>query len=122
MSSSDPRTSRLHVCQLSHAFCCSSHVFFCVCTERKQKQPADTFALLPDTTTMEEVLRAVAEKEHYSKENWATPKLELLVANEIFTVGNLRVLSKERIEGLDLPPVVTEYLLRVKPADSPANH
>jgi hypothetical protein len=33
---------------------------------------------------------------------------------EIDTVGDLRSLSVERIEKLGMPPVVTEYLQRVK--------
>jgi hypothetical protein len=62
---------------------------------------------------MEEVLSAVAKEEGYSDERWHG-HLELLAKKEIDTVGDLRVLSQERIEALDLPPVVTEYLLRVK--------
>ena len=62
---------------------------------------------------MEEVLRAVAEKEGYSEERWRK-HLQLLADKEIDTAGNLRVLTEVRIEALGLPPVVTEYLLRVK--------
>jgi hypothetical protein len=60
------------------------------------------------------VLEKIAEEEKYTAANWAAPKLKVLADNEIFTVGNLRKLSQERIEKLGLPPVVTEYLLRVK--------
>jgi hypothetical protein len=39
---------------------------------------------------------------------------KLLAEKEIDTVGNMRALSQERIETLELPPVVTEYMQRVK--------
>jgi hypothetical protein len=54
----------------------------------------------------------VAKEEGYSEERWHR-HAKLLAEKEIDTVGNLRVLSRERIETLGLPPVVTEYLLRV---------
>jgi hypothetical protein len=60
------------------------------------------------------VLEKIADEEKYAAKDWAEAKLKLLTENEIFTVGNLRKLSKDRIEKLGLPPVVTEYLLRVK--------
>jgi hypothetical protein len=80
------------------------------CAELKA---ADPFASLPDTATMEEVLHMVAEEEGYSKEE-VKEVLAILHGKWVRTVHNLRVLSKERVEALDLPPVVTEYLLRVK--------
>ena len=55
----------------------------------------------------------VAKKEGYSEERWQN-HAKLLAEKEIDTVGNLRALSKERIEKLELPPVVTEYMQRVK--------
>jgi len=62
---------------------------------------------------MEEVLRAVAKEQSYTEED-VQQDLEMLQAKRVRTVGNLRVLSKERIEELGLPPVVTEFMLRVK--------
>ena len=55
----------------------------------------------------------VATKEGYSEEQVKSTRTKL---NDslIFTVGNLRVLTKEDVEKLGLPPVVTRYLLRVK--------
>jgi hypothetical protein len=41
------------------------------------------------------------------------PCLSKLEDAGVFTVGDLRELSPARIEKLELPPVVTEYLLRV---------
>jgi hypothetical protein len=38
----------------------------------------------------------------------------VLNAQRVRTVGDVRVLPKDKIEKLGLPPVVTEYLLRVK--------
>ena len=55
----------------------------------------------------------VAKKEGYTEERWQN-HAKLLAEKEIDTVGNLRALSKERIEKLELPPVVTEYMQRVK--------
>jgi hypothetical protein len=75
----------------------------------------DPFALqlLPDTAKMEEVLHMVAKERDYSEVE-VTEVLAILHGKWVRTVGDLRVLSEERIEALDLPPVVTEYLLRVK--------
>jgi hypothetical protein len=80
------------------------------CAELKA---ADPFASLPDTAKMEEVLHMVAKERGYSLEE-VQPVLAILHGKWVRTVGDLRVLSEERIEALDLPPVVTEYLLRVK--------
>ena len=55
----------------------------------------------------------VAKKEGYTEEQLKSSRTKL-DDSLIFTVGNLRVLSKERIEKLELPPVVTEYMQRVK--------
>ena len=85
----------------------------CFCTEPDLKTADDPFALLPDTATMEEVLRMVAKEQSYTEEE-VKLALAILHGKWIRTVGNLRVLSKERTEGLGLPPVVTEYLLLVK--------
>jgi hypothetical protein len=84
----------------------------CICTGLKEKA-ADPFASLPDAATMEEVLRAVATDVGYTEERWRK-HAKLLGEKEIDTVYQLRALSRERIEALDLPPVMTEYLLRVK--------
>ena len=73
----------------------------------------DQITLFADTATMEEVLRAVAKEQSYTEED-VQQVLEMLQAKRVRTVGNLRVLSKERIEELGLPPVVTEFMLRVK--------
>ena len=54
----------------------------------------------------------VAEERGYS-EGRRHRHADLLVEKEIDTVGDLRVLTEERIEKLELPPVVTEYMLRV---------
>jgi hypothetical protein len=83
------------------------------CFAELKHKAADPFALLPDTAKMEEVLRMVAKERDYSKEE-VKEDLAVLHGKRVRTVGDLRVLSKERIEALDLPPVVTEYLLRVK--------
>jgi hypothetical protein len=82
-----------------------------VCAEFAPKA-ADRFSL-PDNVTMEVVLREVAKERGYTKERWRQ-HLERIAKKEIDTVGDLRALSRERIETLDLTPVVTEYLLRVK--------
>ena len=55
----------------------------------------------------------VAKKEGYSEER-GQQVLAVLNGKWVRTVGNLRALSKERIEKLELPPVVTEYMQRVK--------
>jgi len=62
---------------------------------------------------MEEVLRAVAKEQSYT-EGDVQEVLAVLQGKWVRTVGNLRVLSKDDIELLGLPPVVTVYLLRVK--------
>jgi hypothetical protein len=62
---------------------------------------------------MEDALRAVANERGYTEED-VKQDLDVLHGKRVRTVGDLRVLSRERIEALDLPPVVTEYLLRVK--------
>ena len=61
----------------------------------------------------QEVLRMVAKKEGYTEEE-VQDDLAVLNGKRVRTVGDLRVLSKERIETLELPPVVTEYMQRVK--------
>ena len=55
----------------------------------------------------------VAKERGYTEERWQN-HAKLLAEKEIDTVGDLRALSKERIEKLELPPVVTEYMQRVK--------
>ena len=80
--------------------------------EFKQK-PADPFAQLLETATMEEVMTLVAKEEGYTKKQLESSRTKLEL-NLVLTVHNLRGLSKERIEAMDLPPLVTEYLLRVK--------
>ena len=55
----------------------------------------------------------VAEERGYSEED-VQQVLAVLNSKWVRTVGDLRVLSKERIETLELPPVVTEYMQRVK--------
>jgi hypothetical protein len=84
----------------------------CLCAEFKEKA-VDPFASLLDAATMEEVLRAVAIERGYTDED-VKHVLDVLHRKWVHTVGDLRVLSRERIEALDLTPVVTEYLLRVK--------
>ncbi len=78
-----------------------------------QKKPADLFTSLPGTATMEEVVRMVAKEEGYTEE-MVQQVLVVLQSKWVFTVHNLRVLSKEQIEKYGLPDVVTNYLLRVK--------
>jgi hypothetical protein len=60
------------------------------------------------------VVKMIAKEENWSDSTRSEHVAEVLGDNWIDTVGSLRKLSKERIEKLDLPPVVTEYLLRVK--------
>ena len=55
----------------------------------------------------------VAKEEGYSEEE-VQDDLAVLNGKRVRTVGNLRALSKERIEKLVLHPVVTEYMQRVK--------
>ena len=62
---------------------------------------------------MQQVITMVAQDRGYTEDRWRR-HVQLLAEKEIDTVHNLRVLNRERIEGLGLPPVVTEYLLRVK--------
>jgi hypothetical protein len=52
------------------------------------------------------------QAEDYTKEE-QLEVLGVLAKNWIRTVHNLRVLTKPRIDALGLPPVVTEYLIRV---------
>ena len=94
-----------------HSVC--SPVCVCFCIELDLKTADDPFALLPETATMEEVLRVVAKERSFTEEE-VQQDLAILHGKRVRTVGDLRVLSKERTEGLGLPPVVTEYLLRVK--------
>ena len=62
---------------------------------------------------MEDALRMVAKAEGYTEEQLEPSRIKL-EQSLIVTVHNLRVLSKEDIKELGLPPVVTRYLLRVK--------
>jgi hypothetical protein len=62
------------------------------------------------------VLADIAKEEEYTKDQAQQvidPCKPVLAKAGVFTVRNLRKLAKERIETLDLPSVVTEYLLRV---------
>jgi hypothetical protein len=99
-----------HACLLSFSQL-ADHVA-CLRAEFMPKA-ADRFASLPDNATMEMMLREVGKERGYTEERWRQ-HLERIAKKEIDTVGDLRALSPERIEALDLPPVVTEYLLRVK--------
>jgi hypothetical protein len=74
---------------------------------------SDPFALFPDTATMEEVVRAVAEDVDYTHED-VEEDLAVLHGKRVRNVKQLRKLSKEDIKELGLPPVVARYLLRVK--------
>jgi hypothetical protein len=63
------------------------------------------------------LLQKVAEEEGYSKEQKekvVDPCLTKLEDAGVFTVRNLRGLTKEQITAYDLPDVVKNYLLRVK--------
>jgi hypothetical protein len=53
-------------------------------------------------------------KERGDSEEEVQDDLAVLNGKRVRTVGGLRVLSKERIETLELPPVVAEYMQRVK--------
>ena len=77
------------------------------------KITADRFSEYPDTATIEEVLLAVGKEEGYTDDRVASA-VKILKDKWIDTVGNLRVLSKDDIEKLGLPPVVYRYMLRVK--------
>ena len=81
--------------------------------QQEQKHDDDPFAAYDDKTKMEDVVRAIADKEEYDEEEIA-PTLTILKQQLIKSVRNLRSLSVERIEQLGMPPVVTEYLQRVK--------
>ena len=93
-----------------HSVC--SPVCVCFCAEPEQKTADDPFALLPDTATMEEVLRMVAKERGYTEDQLESTRTKLS-QSLVVTVGNLRVLSKEHIIAYDLPDVVKIYLLRV---------
>ena len=84
----------------------------CFCAELEQKTADDPFALLPDTATMEEVLRMVAKEQGYTEDQLESTRTKLS-QSLVVTVGNLRVLSKEQIIAYDLPDVVKNYLFRV---------
>jgi hypothetical protein len=49
----------------------------------------------------------------YAKLAWVAKNVESLHSLDIDTVGDLRVLSSDRVEKLALSPVVIEYLLRI---------
>jgi hypothetical protein len=82
---------------------------------KSNESKVDVFTQYSDAIKMEEVVRAIAEKEGFfeNTERWQK-HLSKLTENEIDTVGNLRALSVEQIKELGLPPVVTAYMLRVK--------
>jgi hypothetical protein len=84
----------------------------CICTGLKEKAD-DPFASLPDASTMEVVLRAVASERGYT-EKYIKQVLAVLHGKCVCTVHNLRALNKEDIKELGLPPVVARYLLRTK--------
>jgi hypothetical protein len=70
---------------LDHLKCCSCLVvvlFWCAGLEDKAVDP---FASLPDTAMMEEILRAVAKKEGYTKEE-VRQDLEVLRLQRVYTV------------------------------------
>jgi Fe-S cluster assembly iron-binding protein IscA len=84
----------------------------CICTGLKEKA-FDSLVSLPDTATMEEVLRMVVKERGCTEERWRL-HLERIAEKEIDTVGDLRVLSEGDIKELGLPPVVARYLLRTR--------
>jgi hypothetical protein len=84
--------------------------------EEKQQQSEheeDPFAAFGDETKMDEVIRAIAEERKYTDGD-VESVLSILKPAWVRTVGDLRALSSDRVEKLDLPPVITEYLQRVK--------
>jgi hypothetical protein len=81
--------------------------------QQEQKHDDDPFAAYDDSTRMEVVVQAIAKERSYSELRMGD-HLSKLTELEIDTVGDLRSLSVERIEKLGMPPVVTEYLQRVK--------
>ena len=99
-------------CPLPLDFILFSLFVFVFWTELEQKH-ADPFGSLPDSHAMEDVLSMVAKAEGYTEEEMQQV-LAVLQGKWVRTVHNLRGLSKERIETLGLPPLITEYLLRVK--------
>ena len=80
----------------------------------------DTFSEYPDTATIEEVLQAVGKERGYSDEEVASV-VKTLDDQRIRTVGNLRILSKDDIKELGLPPVMHRYMLRVKGDKAPSS-
>ena len=80
----------------------------------------DRFAGFPefkDEASMEDVVRAMAEKEGYDEDD-VQADLAVLKAKRVRKVGTLRVLSEDDIKDLGLPPVVMRYLLHVRTAVS----
>ena len=81
--------------------------------QQEQKHDDDPFAAYPDETKIEEVVRAIADKEGYDDQDML-PVFKILQSNLIKSVHNLRALEDEDIKGLGLPRVVFRYLMRVK--------
>jgi hypothetical protein len=80
---------------------------------QEQKHNDDPFVAYDDSTDIAVVVQAIAEEEKYDDDDMA-PTLTNLKAKLIKSVHNLRVLEEEDVKGLNLPPVVFRYLIRVK--------
>ena len=79
----------------------------------------DPFSALANSVKMKEVLDMIAQEQGFSDKD-VQKDLSVLQAKRVRTVGNLRVLSKERIDKeLSVGPIVVEYLQRVKAGIGP---
>jgi hypothetical protein len=72
----------------------------------------DKYGALSDATPMADVMAMIAEERGFSEEE-RSADVQVLAQLRIRTVGDLRVLSRVRVENLALSPVIVEYLLRV---------
>lgn len=72
----------------------------------------DKYGALDDKVPMAEVMSMIAEEQRFT-ETQRDECIEVLAKLWIRTVGNLRVLSADRVEKLALSPVVIAYLRRI---------
>jgi hypothetical protein len=77
-----------------------------------QVSTLDKYGALDDKMSMAEVMTMIAEERGFT-EAQRDECVETLAKLWIRTVGDLRVLSSDRVEKLALSPVVIEYLLRI---------
>ena len=72
----------------------------------------DKYGALSDATPMADVMAMIA-KEQAKDMHWIQRNVDALHNLDLDTVGNLRVLSRVRVENLTLSPFIIAYLLRV---------